>query len=119
MLALRRWKSDIVLAVHEVSLHDEGPNNNVTTSAFLESSATPPACFEGAMSKRGDRVKLTDRAAIGLNNTLHPGRFDWRDRRGVVENISKTDRMPLCFGMAAARLTRCPWPASSPNQQNL
>jgi hypothetical protein len=41
------------------------------------------------MIKRGDRVKLTDPAAIGLNNSLHPGRFDWRDRRGVVQHISK------------------------------
>jgi hypothetical protein len=38
------------------------------------------------MIKRGDRVKLTARAAA-FNNRC-PGKFDWTDRRGVVERIT-------------------------------
>jgi hypothetical protein len=40
------------------------------------------------MIKRGDRVKLTGRAAAAFNKNKRPGRFDWRIRRGVVERIS-------------------------------
>ena len=47
------------------------------------------------MIKRRDRVKLTDRAAKGWNNSLHPGRFDWRDRRGVVQHIAKNKQDAL------------------------
>jgi hypothetical protein len=40
------------------------------------------------MIKRGDRVKLTARVAAAFNNNKRPGRFDWNDRRGVIERIS-------------------------------
>ena len=40
------------------------------------------------MIKRRDRVKLTARAAAAFNKNKHPGKFDWTDRRGVVERIS-------------------------------
>ena len=40
------------------------------------------------MIKRGDRVKLTARAAATFNNNKRPGKFDWTDRRGVVERIT-------------------------------
>ena len=36
--------------------------------------------------KRGDRVKLTSRAAATFNNNKH--KFNWTDRCGVVERIS-------------------------------
>ena len=38
------------------------------------------------MIKRRDRVKLTARAAAAFNKNKH--KFDWTDRRGVVERIS-------------------------------
>jgi len=37
------------------------------------------------MIKRGNRVKLTARVAAAFNNNKRPGRFDWNDRRGVIE----------------------------------
>ena len=40
------------------------------------------------MIKRGDRVKLTARVAAAFNNNKRPGRFDWTERRGVIERIS-------------------------------
>lgn len=40
------------------------------------------------MIKRGDRVKLTARVAAAFNNNKRPGRFDWAERRGVIERIS-------------------------------
>lgn len=40
------------------------------------------------MIKLGDRVKLIERVAVAFNNSRRPGRFDWIDRRGVVERIS-------------------------------
>ena len=40
------------------------------------------------MIKRGDRVKLTARVAAAFNNNWCPGKFDWTDRRGVVERIT-------------------------------
>ena len=40
------------------------------------------------MIKRGDRIRLTARAAAAFNNNLRPGRFDWTDRCGVVERIT-------------------------------
>ena len=40
------------------------------------------------MIKRGDRVKLTARAAAAFNNNMRPGKLDWTDRRGVVERIT-------------------------------
>jgi hypothetical protein len=40
------------------------------------------------MIKRGDRVKLTARVAAAFNNNKRPGKFDWVDRRGVVERIT-------------------------------
>ena len=40
------------------------------------------------MIKRGDRVKLTARAAAAFNNNMRPGQFDWTDRCGVVERIT-------------------------------
>jgi hypothetical protein len=38
------------------------------------------------MIKRRDRVKLTARAAAAFNKNKH--KFDWTDRRGVVERIT-------------------------------
>jgi hypothetical protein len=38
--------------------------------------------------KRGDRVKLTARAAAAFNNNKRPSMFDWTARRGVVERIT-------------------------------
>ena len=38
--------------------------------------------------KRGDRVKLTSRAAAAFNNNMRPGQLDWTDRRGVVERVT-------------------------------
>ena len=40
------------------------------------------------MIKRGDRVKLTARAAAVFNNNKRPSMFDWTARRGVVERIT-------------------------------
>ena len=40
------------------------------------------------MIKRGDRVKITARAAAAFNNNMRPGRLDWTDRCGVVERIT-------------------------------
>jgi hypothetical protein len=40
------------------------------------------------MMKRGDRVKVTARAAAAFNNNKRPGKLDWTDRRGVVERIT-------------------------------
>ena len=40
------------------------------------------------MVKRGDRVKLTARAAAAFNNNKRPSMFDWTARRGVVERIT-------------------------------
>ena len=40
------------------------------------------------MIKRGDRVRLTARAAAAFNDDCRPGRFDWTDRCGVVERIT-------------------------------
>ena len=38
--------------------------------------------------KRGDRIKLTSRAAAAFNNNMRPGQLDWTDRRGVVERVT-------------------------------
>jgi hypothetical protein len=40
------------------------------------------------MIKRGDRVKLTARAAAAFHNNRRPGKLDGTDRRGVVERIT-------------------------------
>jgi hypothetical protein len=40
------------------------------------------------MIKRGDRVKLTVRVAAAFNNSKRTHKFDWTDRRGVVERIT-------------------------------
>ena len=40
------------------------------------------------MIKRGDRVKLIARVAAAFNNSKRARKFDWTDRRGVVERIS-------------------------------
>ena len=40
------------------------------------------------MFRRGDRVKLTARAAAAFNNNKRPIMFDWTARRGVVERIT-------------------------------
>ena len=40
------------------------------------------------MRSRGDRVKLTARAAAAFNNNKRTSMFDWTDRRGVVERIT-------------------------------
>jgi hypothetical protein len=40
------------------------------------------------MIKRGDRVKLTSRAAAAFNNNMRPGQLDWTDRCGVVERVT-------------------------------
>ena len=32
--------------------------------------------------KRGDRVKLTSRAAAAFNNNMRPGQLDWTDHSG-------------------------------------
>jgi hypothetical protein len=47
------------------------------------------------MIKRGDRVKLTARAAAAFNNNKRPSMFNWTARRGVVERITtnKAKRM--------------------------
>ena len=40
------------------------------------------------MVKRGDRVRLTARAAAAFNNNRRPGKIDWTDRCGVVERVT-------------------------------
>ena len=40
------------------------------------------------MIKRGDRVKLTSRAAAAFNNNKRPSVFDWTARRGVVVRVT-------------------------------
>jgi len=40
------------------------------------------------MIKRGDRVKLTARVAAAFSNSKRARKFDWTDRRGVVERIT-------------------------------
>ena len=40
------------------------------------------------MIKLGDRVKLTARVAAAFKKNKRPSKFDWTDRRGVVERIS-------------------------------
>ena len=42
--------------------------------------------MKGLMIKRGDRVKLTARAAAAFKR--RSDKFDWTDRRGVVERIT-------------------------------
>jgi hypothetical protein len=44
------------------------------------------------MIKRGDRVKLTARAAAAFNNNKRPSMFDWTARRGVVERHQQSQR---------------------------
>jgi len=46
------------------------------------------SAWELKMIKRGDRVKLTARAAAAFNNNKRPSMFDWTARRGVVERIT-------------------------------
>ena len=52
------------------------------------------------MIKRGGRVKLAARVAAAFNNNRRPGKFDWTDRRGVVERItaSKANAIVLWDG---------------------
>jgi hypothetical protein len=40
------------------------------------------------MIKRGDRIKLTARAAATFNNNKRRSKFDWTDWRGMVERIT-------------------------------
>ena len=40
------------------------------------------------MIKRGDRVKLIARVAAAFNGSNRARKFDWTDRRGVVERIT-------------------------------
>jgi hypothetical protein len=40
------------------------------------------------MIRRGDRIRLTARAAAAFNNNMRPGRLDWTGRGGVVERIT-------------------------------
>ena len=56
------------------------------------------------MIKRGDRVKLTARAAAAFNKNTRPGKFDWTARRGVVERASPpTKPTRSCCGTDASR----------------
>jgi hypothetical protein len=56
------------------------------------------------MIKRGDRVKLTARVAAAFNNSKRTHKFDWTDRRGVVERITtnKAAAMVLWDGRKSA-----------------
>jgi hypothetical protein len=38
----------------------------------------------------GDRVKLTDCAAKGMNARMRKGHLDWSARRGTVKSIVRT-----------------------------
>ena len=40
------------------------------------------------MIRRGDRVRLTARAAEAFNNNRRPGKIDWFARCGVVERVT-------------------------------
>jgi hypothetical protein len=53
------------------------------------------------MIKRGDRVKLTARVAAAFNKAR---KFDWTDRRGVVERVTanKAAAMVLWDGRKSA-----------------
>jgi hypothetical protein len=52
-------------------------------------SAGAALCVGLKMIRRGDRVKVTARVAAAFNNNKRPGsKFDWADRRGVVERIT-------------------------------
>jgi hypothetical protein len=46
----------------------------------------------------GDRVTLNKRAAVSLNNNMHPGRIDWRGRCGVIGRISRHGAFVLWDG---------------------
>jgi hypothetical protein len=46
----------------------------------------------------GDRITLTKRGAASLNNNMHPGRVDWRGRRGVIGRISRSEAFVLWDG---------------------
>jgi len=50
------------------------------------------------MIKRGDRVKLTARAAAAFNKNTRPGKFDWTARRGVVERITTNKANAIVLG---------------------
>ena len=56
------------------------------------------------MIKRGDRVKLTARVAAAFSNSKRARKFDWTDRRGVVERITtnKAAAMVLWDGRESA-----------------
>ena len=43
------------------------------------------------MVMRGDRVRLTARAAAAFNRNTRPRKFDWTARRGVVERITTNE----------------------------
>ena len=56
------------------------------------------------MIKRGDRVKLIARVAAAFNGSNRARKFDWTDRRGVVERITanKAAAMVLWDGRKSA-----------------
>ena len=56
------------------------------------------------MIKRGDRVKLIARVAAAFNGSNRTRKFDWTDRRGVVERITanKAAAMVLWDGRKSA-----------------
>jgi hypothetical protein len=56
------------------------------------------------MIKRGDRVKLIARVAAAFSSSKRARKFDWTDRRGVVERITanKAAAMVLWDGRKSA-----------------
>ena len=70
------------------------------------------------MIKRGDRVKLTARAAAVFNNNKRPSMFDWTARRGVVERITTNKAKRSCCGMVGCRWRPCRSAALNSNQQS-
>ena len=68
------------------------------------------------MIKRGDRVKLTARVAAAFNNSKRTHKFDWTDRRGVVERIT-TNKAAAMVLWDGRRRTTCRSAASNPDSR--
>ena len=69
------------------------------------------------MIKRGDRVKLTSRAAATFNNNK-PHKFNWTDRCGVVERISANKANVIVLWDGRKSTDYCRSAALNPNQQS-
>ena len=68
------------------------------------------------MIKRRDRVKLTARAAASFNKNKH--KFDWTDRRDVVERITANKATAIVLWDGRKSQATCRSAALNSNQQS-